>query len=1172
MGEQSFAVKLTADINEFINNMKAAQDEFTLSSRAAADFSKNCQRALSSPDPAAKKLGNTMKKMAAQFSGDSAKYDEYTQKILRASDAVDALTKMLSEQESAIAATRTKLEPLTKQYEEAKKQVQEFQKLKSEGKSFDVADFAKAANEYASLGEKIRPLNEQLRIQEETAEYMRGQLATVREEYESAAAGADTMSAQLKGLKQDMLAASKAAGKMAGGITAIKNAITIVGGIVSFITGILKTILNVVRSVLTTILGLVKKVVSGVVGLVKKAATTITTTFKNLATGTVSVVKKVVSGISSFVSKIKESHQSSISLSSAVSSLTQKFNSFGSLLVRRFKRQLISSIFNGLKEGIQNVAQESESFNNAMSLMIGTIKTFANQLGAAVAPLITAVAPAISLIVNICTDAIDKVSQFTAVLTGNSTYQKASRVQYNYAAAVNNTANNVSNAANATKRAAEETKKYQRTILSFDQLHTLNAEDHSNDATTDYASAISLPGGPQFTTQKANAFSGIANRLRNAFKSGDWKRLGKEMADGINSAFAWINNLINWENCGKRITEICTAIVETVNSLVKNINWTLIGTTIGNGINTVVKTLTILIDGINWKELGAGFGKSVKAIFQTVNFYELGQLIIKGFQVPIRILNGFFSTPGLFTKAGEALRDALAGMIDSLDPTLFGEVLSDLVNGIFEILAISFSDANKFLELGHKLASNLNTFFAKLKPEQVANGISNFVGALFNIAKGFVEKLNWAEMGTQLCTLICQLIDRIPTTEIGTFLATLVNNIFTLFGNLFGEPEKIAELGTKIATNINAAFENINIETISTAISNFVDTLFQTGKNFIETLGWEDIGTRIGELVGDLIENIPDTEVGKGVAAFVNGVFKLLGKAFGKPEDYTKLGKKIASNTNAAIDGIDENDVATGTDNFITSVLNLILSFITETKWEKIPDKIVAVLQKINWKEKATALKESAGKLIDGLHDKLIEVIESVKTEDWQDIGNKIGDALGRIDWNSILDGVFSGLDIPGKLLNSVDTDIWSWNSVGQKMAEAVGNGMKNYGISLPHLVQHGDLNFDLWNFSLPTFSVEWYAKGGIPSDGQMFVARESGPELVGKFGNHSGVMNNDQIVQSVTDGVADVIGPAVMEILSAMAKLNHNGDQVIEMDGEKVARIVNRNWNAIQNRELAYV
>lgn len=44
---------------------------------------------------------------------------------------------------------------------------------------------------------------------------------------------------------------------------------------------------------------------------------------------------------------------------------------------------------------------------------------------------------------------------------------------------------------------------------------------------------------------------------------------------------------------------------------------------------------------------------------------------------------------------------------------------------------------------------------------------------------------------------------------------------------------------------------------------------------------------------------------------------------------------------------------------------------------------------------------------------------------------------------------------------------------------------------------------------------------GGYVSSGQMFIARESGPEMVGQIGNHTAVANNDQIVQGIASGVA---------------------------------------------------
>lgn len=53
---------------------------------------------------------------------------------------------------------------------------------------------------------------------------------------------------------------------------------------------------------------------------------------------------------------------------------------------------------------------------------------------------------------------------------------------------------------------------------------------------------------------------------------------------------------------------------------------------------------------------------------------------------------------------------------------------------------------------------------------------------------------------------------------------------------------------------------------------------------------------------------------------------------------------------------------------------------------------------------------------------------------------------------------------------------------------------------------------------------IQRYASGGLPNGSQLFWAREKGPELVGTLGGHTAVMNNDQIVASVSDGVARAI------------------------------------------------
>ena len=58
--------------------------------------------------------------------------------------------------------------------------------------------------------------------------------------------------------------------------------------------------------------------------------------------------------------------------------------------------------------------------------------------------------------------------------------------------------------------------------------------------------------------------------------------------------------------------------------------------------------------------------------------------------------------------------------------------------------------------------------------------------------------------------------------------------------------------------------------------------------------------------------------------------------------------------------------------------------------------------------------------------------------------------------------------------------------------------------------------------FSFKAKGPSFLATGGFPAMGQMFIAREAGPELVGSLNGRTAVVNNDQIVQSVAGGVYD--------------------------------------------------
>ena len=85
-----------------------------------------------------------------------------------------------------------------------------------------------------------------------------------------------------------------------------------------------------------------------------------------------------------------------------------------------------------------------------------------------------------------------------------------------------------------------------------------------------------------------------------------------------------------------------------------------------------------------------------------------------------------------------------------------------------------------------------------------------------------------------------------------------------------------------------------------------------------------------------------------------------------------------------------------------------------------------------------------------------------------------------------------------------------------------------------------------------PTLSWSKYAMGGMPSMGEMFIAREAGPELVGRIGSRSAVVNNDQIVEAVSRGVYDAVR-------AASGGDNGGGNVNVYLDGKQVYASVKR-------------
>lgn len=88
------------------------------------------------------------------------------------------------------------------------------------------------------------------------------------------------------------------------------------------------------------------------------------------------------------------------------------------------------------------------------------------------------------------------------------------------------------------------------------------------------------------------------------------------------------------------------------------------------------------------------------------------------------------------------------------------------------------------------------------------------------------------------------------------------------------------------------------------------------------------------------------------------------------------------------------------------------------------------------------------------------------------------------------------------------------------------------------------------------------FASGGYPEEGQMFFARENGPELVGTIGGSTAVVNNTQIVDAVSAGVAN----AVASVLTSQESSSSNATYLY-INGSEFAKAIYSDMEQETNR-----
>ena len=402
----------------------------------------------------------------------------------------------------------------------------------------------------------------------------------------------------------------------------------------------------------------------------------------------------------------------------------------------------LSAINNAIKEGSNNLVQYSSDYNKSISGMVTSLLYLKNAWAAAFAPIINVVSPYLSAFIDMLANAMNKVAQFMAVLTGKSAVVQAKKAWKDYGKTLTSTGNSAKKAGSDAAKAAKDLENY---TLGIDELNVIQPTTSSSSSGSDGSSgAYTGPDVSEMfeTTEPTKAISDYAKRLREAFKSQDWTSLGSIMAEGVNAGMQKLYDIFDWNKHGEKISYFCNAFTTTMNSLVDNIEWPLMGATVAAGVNTIFNTAQLLITGFNWTNLGTGIGTAISTGIQNIDWGTIGYTLGAYFMISWNTLVGILrELKG--EDIGMALANAFNGALDSINLGTIGESIGRMVALVIESIKTFIQNAN-WKELGSQIIEGIKNAFKFASDGGENTGILASVigiGATGEIAKKIAEIL-----------------------------------------------------------------------------------------------------------------------------------------------------------------------------------------------------------------------------------------------------------------------------------------------------------------------------------------------------------------------------------------------------------------------------------------------
>ena len=625
----------------------------------------------------------------------------------------------------------------------------------------------------------------------------------------------------------------------------------------------------------------------------------------------------------------------------------------------------------------------------------------------------------------------------------------------------------------------------------------------------------------------------IAGTLNSAIATTSWAGLGGTICDGINAFFGTSTNFathFDFTNLGASVGDLINGaitkidwgtalfgakawgvgIANTINTAVSTTSWDAVGSTIGNSLSTIIATAHSFIKTVDVKAMAAGIATAINNALKTTDFEALGDTI--------------------GTAIGN-LAGSIATFLKTVDWSKVAKAVLDTLKGVFKGIT---EDSDNMKAIGAIVATLIGAAIAK---QAAASLFTSAAAKIISAISGGLEgSTSWASLGS---TVMSKL-----STNLTSKVSTLLNNQVFL--------AKFASIGTTIATCVGTAIAGFELG------KNLGSYLFPEDADYYDNFKWSDFFSKFnkedakgawkefiteitgGETKGHKaeIDFSANEDSIRGVNKKVNdglktsdvaaGAGKILDVGIQTTPDTAKIASTRATIANgftgknqvsASIkSAVDTGSANTAKQNIVKSFANVSTSIRINkaTNLKKVKSNIRSSMKKTNApvsiKPKDGTIQSLRNQIEAGLQD----LSATVK------VGG--GGAVAQVVPNKKGPHGETVYQIPGQ------RPFYYYN--GQKVNCAKGGIYSN-------------------NRWLP---VTRYATGGLPKSAEMFMAREAGPELVGRIGSRTAVVNNDQIVASVSEGVYRAV----------VAALGSGGNQQainlalrLIMDGKQTTQIV---------------